>query len=350
MVVEPESCCWLSGRLVAHRDGKTWAEELGHYPALEYFVSDAGNALAKGVQLVRAQRPHLRHGLDVFHTVSEGNVALGRLYRKAAAALRKVDQTQARLDYCDRHGQSRAGRAASIRNYWRTAERLLDEAAAAEEAWQACRSTLHWFTPEGRLNNRQQAEAALNKALQGLHGSTWDKTRRLLRRPETFSFLDRAEEQLQRLGLPESTLAALVRLEGLRRQPELLQGDAPAAAAARGEMLVRAVQLAKAEPDWQMKAVQVRSVLRRAWRASSLVEGINSVARMQQARHRRVTQGLLDLKRFYWNMRRFRTGKRKGHTPYEILGLKLPALGWWELLKLTPEQLRQELSAQRDAA
>ena len=43
------------------------------------------------------------------------------------------------------------------------------------------------------------------------------------------------------------------------------------------------------------------------WRASSLVEGINSVLRMQQARHRRLTPGLLDLKRLYWNCHRFRT-------------------------------------------
>jgi hypothetical protein len=39
----------------------------------------------------------------------------------------------------------------------------------------------------------------------------------------------------------------------------------------------------------------VRGVLRGLWRASSLVECLNSVARMQQGRHRNMTQGLLDL-------------------------------------------------------
>ena len=72
--------------------------------------------------------------------------------------------------------------------------------------------------------------------------------------------------------------------------------------------------------------------------------------RMQQSRHRRLTQGLLDLKRLYWNGRRFRTGKRRGQSPYERLGLKLPPLPWWELLKLSPEELRQQLSAQEAAA
>jgi hypothetical protein len=82
-----------------------------------------------------------------------------------------------------------------------------------------------------------------------------------------------------------------------------------------------------------------------SWRASSLVACVNSVARMQQARQRKMTQGLLDLKRLYGNVRRFRTGRRKGQTSYGLLGLKLPDLSFWEFLKLTPEELRKKLSA-----
>src|SRR3954447_7242738 len=50
----------------------------------------------------------------------------------------------------------------------------------------------------------------------------------------------------------------------------------------------------------------------------------------------------------YWNLRRFRTGRRKDQTPYDLLGLKLPDLSFWEFLKLTPERLREQLSAQED--
>ena len=56
------------------------------------------------------------------------------------------------------------------------------------------------------------------------------------------------------------------------------------------------------------------------------MECVNGVARMQQARHRRMTQGLLDPKRLYWNLRRFRTGRRKDRTPYGMPGLRLPEL------------------------
>ncbi len=144
------------------------------------------------------------------------------------------------------------------------------------------------------------------------------------------------------LGLDPDLLSASLDLEGLRRQPWRLS------AATRAWALVRTVQLTKACPDWRDEAGRVCAVLRGVWRASSLVECVNSVARMQQARHRKMTQGLLDLKRLYWNLRRFRTGRRKDQTPYGLLGLKLPDLSFWEFLKLTPEELREELSALGD--
>ncbi len=100
------------------------------------------------------------------------------------------------------------------------------------------------------------------------------------------------------------------------------------------------------DPRWREVVGQIRRVLRSCWRASSLVEGINSVARMHQSRHRRMTQGLLDLKRLYWNMRPFRTGRRRGKSPYALLGLELPTDDRWRLLQLSPGQLAQHLSKQ----
>jgi len=348
MMVEPDSFCWLSGRLVEHRDGVTWAEEIRSYAQLEYVVSDAGTGLAKGVRLVQADRPSLQHGLDVFHTVYEGNKALRTEYGGAARALEAAERGQADLDRLGRQGQSRAGKATHVQSLWRDAERQLDDAAAAEQAWKECRAALELFRADGTLNDRRQAEATLAGVLPRLRGWHWGKVRRLLQRPETFAFLDRMHEQLRRLNIPDEELAVLVRLEGLRRHPHLLQGETAQAAALRGVILARSVQLAKTDPDWPTKARQVGQALRRSWRASSLVEGINSVARMQQARHRKMTQGLLDLKRLYWNLRPFRTGHRRGKTPYGMLGVQVPSAKWWDLLKLTPEQLRYQLSAQED--
>jgi hypothetical protein len=71
---------------------------------------------------------------------------------------------------------------------------------------------------------------------------------------------------------------------------------------------------------------------------------MNSVWRLHQSRHRRLTQGLLDLKRLWWNVRAFRSGKRKGQCPYQRLGLRLPTYDLWELLQTDPEELAQQVS------
>ncbi len=117
------------------------------------------------------------------------------------------------------------------------------------------------------------------------------------------------------------------------------------AGARRAVLLAAGLVLTLSGEAGQQALARVRAILDGAWRASSLVECINSVARMQQSRHRRMTQGLLDLKRLYWNCRAFRTGQRRKRTPYELLGMKLPTADWWELLRLNPERLRQQLSA-----
>jgi hypothetical protein len=62
--------------------------------------------------------------------------------------------------------------------------------------------------------------------------------------------------------------------------------------------LVRAVGRDRplTEPE-QASYDRVSAVLEDTFRASSAVEGMNSVLRMQQSRHRRMTQPMLDLKR-----------------------------------------------------
>ncbi len=349
MVIEPESLCWLTGRMVKARDGATWAEEFARFPALEAVIRDDGTGLGKGVKLERARRraaglPDLDDSLDVFHTLREGGRALRKTWGAATRALERADAAQKGFDHRSRQGRSCQGHGAPLNRLWRQAERMWDQAAAAETAWKRARSAFEFFTPGGRLNDRAQAAAVVAATLPHLGGAAWAKVRRLLLRRESFTFLDQVQQRLADLGLAPDVLSALLDLEGLRRQPWRLS------AVTRVWASVRAVELTKACPDWREEARRVGAVLRGVWRASSLVECVNSVARMQQARHRKMTQGLLDLKRLYWNLRRFRTGRRKDQTPYGLLGLSLPDLSFWEFLKLTPEELRQKLSAMGDTS
>ena len=224
MVVEPESLCWLTGRLARARDGVTWAEEFARFPALMAVVRDDGTGLGRGVKLERARRraaglPDLDDTLDVFHTLREGGRALRKTWGAAARALERADAAQKDVDRRGRQGQSCRGHGAPLNRLWRQAERAWDQATAAEAAWKQARSAFEFFTPEGRLNDRGQAEAVVAAALPHLDGASWAKTRRLLMRRASFTFLDQVGERLAELGLAPDVLSALLDLEGLRRQP-----------------------------------------------------------------------------------------------------------------------------------
>ena|SRR6516165_3186904 len=113
---------------------------------------------------------------------------------------------------------------------------------------------------------------------------------------------------------------------------------------------IRMIITSLAFEQWEEFYQGVSWVLRRVVRASSAMEGVNSVVRMHQARHRNLSQELLDLKRLYWNCRSFVSGKRRRRCPYQHLGLKLPTYDPWALLQMDPEALAQKLSSCKLAA
>ena len=229
MLVEPGSLCWVGGRMVEARDGQTWAVEFARFSALSGVVRDDGSGLGKGLKLERAQRraagqPDLEDSLDIFHTFREGGRALRTTSR---TALERAEAAQKELDRLGRAGESRTGHATWTSRLWRQAEGLWDQAMAAERAWKLTRSAFEFFTPEGRFNDRQQAQAVVAAAAP-LSGPAWAKTRRLLLRRESFTFLDQAQRRLAELGLDADVLSALLDLEGLRRKPGDCRSQRPA--------------------------------------------------------------------------------------------------------------------------
>lgn len=356
MVVEQQSLCWVCGQMSPEVSGEAWANELVRLPQLEQMARDGGAGLAKGVALVNAQRaeqgrePMVDQG-DHFHALRGGGVGLRKGQQRASKAFAEAEAAQKALEECARQGQKQTGAAVRASVAWKKAEKAMDAWQDTERLWQQTKNALAPITPEGKLNTRAQAEAVLAHTLPQLPDSDFAKSKRPLQQPEMLNYLDRMEDRLAKLPFPKEVTQAAVRQETLRRRPELLKGENPQAAALRGVMLLCAVVLGKAEAVGEQAVAAVREILRRAYRASSLVECINSVLRMHQAQHRKMTQGLLNLKRLYWNCHTFRTGRRRGTTPYQRLGVPWPeGVCWWDMLKLTPEQLREKLSTAKRAA
>jgi hypothetical protein len=350
MMVEPESLCWIVGQFCERVDGASWARHLEQLPRLEQVIHDAGSGLSKGVielNRVRQERglPVVADQLDHFHTLREGGRGVGRFERAAQRAWTAAEAADADWHRRRRHGQPLTVASNQRRVRWPKAEKALAAWCEHDRTWQEVKAALMVFTAEGELNTRRRAETLLAQILPRLPDREFASSKRMLQRPQTLTYLDEIQRKLEALPVPAEVRQAAVRQEGLRRRPELLRGNDVSAAARRGIWTVCTLILAKAGPSGQQAVEAVRAILRSSWRASSLVECVNSVVRMQQARHRKMTQSLLDLKRLYWNCHRFRTGRRRGQSPYQQLGIPWPeGRRWWDVLKWSPEQLRAELS------
>ena len=337
----------------ADRKAETWKKELAPFPRLEFAVSDAAKGIAAAVEQVAAERrgvaaietetqPALEHGLDVFHTAMEAHRVLAPHWRRAEAAWDEAEAAETRVARARHQGVDARGPAGPARTAWRQATAALEQVESLEGAWREARAALEIFRPDGRLNDRATAEVAIAAALPGLPGADWSRVRNFLRDRRSLAFLDRMHRQLESAEPRREWREAMVWRWWLRHRRATPSDPRTALVQAVG----RARPLTESE---QASYDRVSAVLSVTCRASSAVECMNSVLRMQQSRHKRMTQPMLDLKRLYWNCHRFHSGPRKDLSPYQALGLELPMYDFWELLRSDPEALTQNLSTSRNA-
>lgn len=345
--VEPQSMAWVVGQRADNRSAATWTAALTPWAKLEYAVTDGGSGLRAALKQRRQapgeRSPGLETGLDLFHLKKEALPVLHRLWQKTEKVWVAAEEADRALARCRQQG-TRANRAAGrVRAAWAKAERAFGEAERIDAAWRQVEAALELFRPEGRLNDRGWAASQIAAALPSLAGEEWAKVRRLLGEHDVLTFLDRVHRQLREAVPEEALREELVRLYWLRRQRRVA-----VAPSSPGDprSLLQSVICQRLDPQWAVFYLRVARVLNQTLRASSVVECMNSVLRMHQARHRTLSQPLLDLKRLYWNCRSFREGKRRRACPYQHLGLKLPSYDWWALLQTPPENLSQEVSTQ----
>jgi hypothetical protein len=335
-------------RAAADRKATTWEGLLTPFAHLEFAVSDAAKGIAAAVSQRAAARradpaaPPLEHGLDVFHTTMEARRILARHWRRAEAAWENAEGADGELAEAKRQGRDARGPARAAGVAWRRAIAAFEEAQRLESAWGRAAAALELFDADGRLNDRARASAAIAAALKDLTGSEWSKVRNFLTDPRSLAFLDRMHRRLE-AAEPRSEWREAMAWRWWLRNGRVGPSD-PLTECLRG--VARGRELDERE---RASYERVAAVLGDTVRASSAVECMNSVLRMQQARHRRMTQPMLDLKRLYWNCRPFRSGPRKDACPYQALGLELPTSSFWELLHADPVQLTQQLSTQGKA-
>jgi hypothetical protein len=330
------------------RKAETWGKHLRRFDRLEFAVSDAAKGIAKAVADIAAARrddpqaPPLEHGLDVFHTAREANRVLARHGRRAEAAWERAEAADIEVAGAKRRGVDARGVAQTARAAWGRAIASLERAERIESAWDRAHAALELFGADGRLNDRSHARGEIAAGLKELTGPDWSKVRHFLDDPRSLNFLDRMHRRLEAAEpRPEWREAMAWRWWLRHRRPRAPDTRTGVVRAAGRDRVLNEEERASYD--------RVAAVLKDTFRASSAVECINSVLRMQQPRHKRMTQPMLDLKRLYWNCHRFGSGPRKGACPYKALGLELPAFDFWTLLQADPKELTQRLSTARNA-
>jgi hypothetical protein len=343
--IEPSSMTAVFCKNAADRSARTWREQLEPFRRLEFAVSDAAKGISKSVADLAAVRrdqpeaPALEHGLDVFHTTMEANRILAQHWREAEGPWIKAEQAQGRAAELRRRGIDSRGQNRAISAAWRRAGSAFEDVERQEEAWRRVRAALELFRPDGQLNDRAWAESEIAAALPGLDGAEWKKVRGSLRDGRCLNFLDRMHRRL-------ATAEPRTRWRAAMAWRWWLRHGRPGPAAPPTEMVRAVGRETTLSEEERASYERVAAVLKDTCRASSAVECMNSVLRMQQSRHRRMTQSMLDLKRLYWNCRSFRSGPRKDACPYRALGLTLPTFDFWEVLHMDPARLTQILSTQ----
>jgi hypothetical protein len=329
----------------ADRSAAPWKHQLEPFAQVEFVVSDAAKGIAAAVARIAAVRhedesaPSLEHGLDMFHTTMEAKRVLAQHWRRAEAVWEKAETADLAVARSKRQGVDARGVSQTAHASWRTACAAFQQAERLETAWDRAHAALDLFTADGRLNDRGHAQTEIAAALGDLTGPDWSKVRNFLNDPRGLAFLDRMHRRLETAEPRCEWREAMAWRWWLRhRRPK---PSDPVTELIRATARDRALSA-----EERTSYDRISAVLRDTFRASSAVECMNSVLRMQQSRHRRMTQPMLDLKRLYWNTRAFRSGPRKDVDPYQALGLELPTHDFWALLHTDPERLTQELSTQ----
>ncbi len=338
VVAEPRSVAILNvGRWRWHA-AEDWALWLEEFPALRLFVSDLGSDLVGALDA-----RELPHAADFFHEMQwwEGVVfaPLARADTAARAdALRALDVATMPWSARSRHDLPRVAAA--------------DRGAAQAEAdfvaaYAACARVRALFAPtraDGTLWTTPAVAAALaaiDADLAPIAHPVGARARaHVARHGRRFAAHRVALDAIAVTLAPGSAWDAHAAKQAVLTQwgfeavaadatrPMATRLDAQRRARALGRALARHVR------DLDAVTVALRRHLAYVPRSSSMIESLNSQLRVTQMVHRTVSDEMLALRALAWNLTPRAAGRRRGRSPYAMLGVDLGqgARRWYDVV------------------
>lgn len=323
-VIHPASMFLVSLTLTTQRDGTTWGSEfLDNQVA--WLISDAGSGLAAGAVLADVKC----HAGDWFHPLLLAAYVEAQYERQAYAAIAKVYAREEQL--------RQTHTAKRWENHW---QKYLAESAAADQAiarydrWRELRWQLRALAGQfdwtsGAVRKPETVQAALHDLAAAFAPLAESAQAQAL-----VSLLhNQAEALIVVLPLLAQALTPLALAWGeeavriVCRLCQALQEYAcPAWLPTQRQQLEQAIteSLAWASTHLgdRLTTLQhlVAAILAQWPRTSSSIECLNSLLRPYLEGRKQVSQGFLELFRFYHNTHRFVRGKRAGASPLELAG------------------------------
>jgi len=347
VTIDARSTTILNIELASDRSADTWR---AHFEALEdHQFFSLGMASDRGLGLVAGYQAACDMALwvaDYFHEFRDLFEVLHQLERKAYTAIDKAYDAAQKFD----RAKSEANLAKRLQQY-DTAHHACEQAIALYDQLaillHLLREALHVCSPHGRLRTREGVRAELTllfEMIAELDCAAITTTLKPLQKHlddlvAPFAQAEATDAEL-RAVVPHEACEFLV-LAWHHEHLFYQSGSKPK----RYHQRERDIWLACAEgllgDEFDTLKALVFDKLDAIVRASSLVEMVNSLIRPYlNSCKGQITQATLNLIMFYHNHRRYKSGKRHGKAPIELLTGKPLEAPWWELLRqqINPEQ------------
>ncbi|MHA2313554.1 MAG: hypothetical protein ACXADF_18925 [Candidatus Thorarchaeota archaeon] len=333
-VVDPDSMAVGACERSQDRTGESWHTVLSHFPNLGYIISDQAKGIGKGVYLTDET---IQHQSDLYHLLTE----ISRTTRRLEAGLEKLLKAEEKAWQAWIEG----------RIYTKTMEKTLitvnRQLEMMEQYYQALELLDFAFcsmTSDYAVNTKEHGCQILSDVIQRLKSlpelGIDDLVKILEKRASgCLVFLDQLQRDLSsipvELGQDSEFTAEQIRewaIQEVCLQHAMADDPSDEVFSAYGNLWEKVRSLKKLMPLFLQVVSEVKRILYRPKRASSLVECFNSILRPIQQVKKYVSQEFLWLKALHHNMKSFKQGRRKGKSPFQLLGIDFGNQDWIRLL------------------
>ncbi len=342
LTVEPLSLAILSIELSSNRQGESWEKhwirllEEGYEPIL--LCNDEGTGMAHGKQ---GLFPNLARQSDSFHAISHRLGLFKERFEKAAyGALDKLYDSE-RLANSSKSLATWHKRFAD----YEKKERLCHQAISLSDSftflYHCLLEQLQLFDNQGNLKNISQVLSDFETALaylKDLGQVAINKEVNSIKSCQNELFTFRQNAQLIVTQLSEQVPLAVLKTLCLAWQAQRNSTNAKDikrknSLKRKEKYLLDSIETNQNKTTCDNYKELVYSKLAQIIQSSAAVECVNSILRpFLNAIKNQVTQEFLNLVMAYHNYRRFKQGKRKGKTPYEILTGNTQSCDWLNII------------------